>query len=213
MAPTSDNRFAFRLILIALAAVVLIVVITQYQRRSSKDAGPKESGKEKFPEFFEVESPSSGLPIISQPIKAVDAPAVASGGSVGSLAPSDKEVVRPHEPTELDSFKAVDFETESKLPADCLPRDRLTKDDLLPKDAANSKWAQANPAGQGDVQDQNFLTAGFHIGINTIGQSLRNPNYQLRSDPPNPRVQVSPWNQTTIEYDSSRRAFEIGNCE
>ena len=92
----------------------------------------------------------------------------------------------------------------------CYPRDRLTGDDLLPKDAANSKWAQMNPAGQGDVRDQNFLTAGYHIGINTVGQTRRNANYQLRSDPPNPQVPVSPWNISTIEPDLNRRPLEIG---
>lgn len=92
----------------------------------------------------------------------------------------------------------------------CYPRDRLTAEDLLPKDAANSKWAQLNPAGQGDVHDQNFLTAGYHVGVNTQGQSLRNANYQLRSEPANPQQAVSPWNIATIEPDVNRRALEIG---
>lgn len=94
----------------------------------------------------------------------------------------------------------------------CLPRDRLTSDDLLPKDAANSRWAQMNPAGQGDVKDQNYLTAGYHIGVNTIGQSLRNANLQLRSEPPNPQVPVSPWNISTIEPDLNRQPLEIGSA-
>tara|TARA_B000000441_G_C21710823_1_gene332355 strand:+ start:229 stop:894 length:666 start_codon:yes stop_codon:yes gene_type:complete len=80
-------------------------------------------------------------------------------------------------------------------------RDRLISDDLLPKDA-NSKWAKVNPAGAGDIQDQNFLTAGYHIGINTVGQSLRNANLQLRYEPPNPQIPVSPWGISTIEADN-----------
>jgi hypothetical protein len=80
-------------------------------------------------------------------------------------------------------------------------RDRLISDDLLPKDA-NSKWAKVNPAGAGDIQDQNFLTAGYHIGINTVGQSLRNANLQLRYEPPNPQIPVSPWGISTIEPDN-----------
>lgn len=89
--------------------------------------------------------------------------------------------------------------------ASCYPRDRLTATDLLPKNAANTKWAQANPAGQGDVKDQNFLTAGFHIGIDTQGQSLRNANLQLRAEPSNPQQVVSPWNQSTITPDVNRK--------
>ena len=89
-------------------------------------------------------------------------------------------------------------------------RDRLISDDLLPKDA-NSKWAKVNPAGAGDIQDQNFLTAGYHIGINTVGQSLRNANLQLRSEPPNPQLNTGPWNQSTITGDKQRRPLEIGS--
>lgn len=92
----------------------------------------------------------------------------------------------------------------------CFPRDRLTADDLLPKDAANSKWAQMNPAGQGDVRDQNFLTAGYHVGVNTQGSSMRNANLQLRSEPPNPQVPVSPWNISTITPDLLRKPLEVG---
>jgi hypothetical protein len=65
-----------------------------------------------------------------------------------------------------------------------------------------------NPQGAGDVQGKNFLSAGALVGVNTIGQSLRNPNYQLRAEPPNPQVQVGPWAQSTIEPDLQRRPLE-----
>ena len=47
-----------------------------------------------------------------------------------------------------------------------------------------------------------------HVGVNTIGQSLRNANLQLRSEPANPQVQVSPWMNTTIDKDLTRRNLE-----
>ena len=100
----------------------------------------------------------------------------------------------------------------NQLPKDCFPKDQLSASDLLPQDA-NSKWAQVNPAGQGSVGDQNFLNAGYHVGVNTVGQTMRNPNLQLRSEPPNPQVQVSPWMNTSMEPDTNRRAMEIGGCE
>jgi hypothetical protein len=79
--------------------------------------------------------------------------------------------------------------------------------DLLPADT-NNQWAQVNPTGAGDIQGKNFLSAGALIGVNTIGQSLRNANYQLRSEPANPQVQVGPWQQSTIEPDLNRRPLE-----
>lgn len=94
----------------------------------------------------------------------------------------------------------------------CYPRDRLSSEDLLPKDAADSKWARLNPAGAGDVHDQNYLTAGYHIGVNTVGQSLRNANLQLRSEIPNPQNAVGPWMISTIEPDYRPQTLEIGSA-
>jgi hypothetical protein len=93
----------------------------------------------------------------------------------------------------------------------CFPKNQLTAAELLPQDNS-STWAQVNPTGSGTLKDKNFLQAGHHIGINTVGQTLRNANMQLRSEPPNPQVKVSPWLQTTIEPDMGRKPMEIGGC-
>lgn len=99
----------------------------------------------------------------------------------------------------------------NQLPAECFPKDVLSSADLLPMDA-NSKFAQVAPSGQGSLQDKNFLNAGFHIGVNsTGGSSMRNANRQLRSDPVIKKVNVSPWQNSTIDPDISRRPLEIGS--
>ena len=91
------------------------------------------------------------------------------------------------------------------------PKDQLTAAELLPSDNS-SLWAQVNPSGEGTLKDRNFLQSGYHIGINTVGQTLRNANLQLRSEPPCPQVVISPWLQSSIEPDISRLPFEIGGC-
>jgi hypothetical protein len=101
----------------------------------------------------------------------------------------------------------ADFNSAANPPG-CYPRDQLTAGDLLPKDT-NSVWAQQNPMGNGSLKGKNFLSAGALIGINTVGQSLRNANYQLRSEPPNPQVPVTVFNNSTIEPDTNRRDLEI----
>jgi cytoskeletal protein RodZ len=107
------------------------------------------------------------------------------------------------------------FSQDSKYAGDrnstSFPKDQLTADELLPQDNS-SLWAQVNPSGEGSLKDRNFLQSGYHIGINTVGQTLRNANLQLRSEPPCPQVKVSPWIQSTIEPDVSRLPFEIGGC-
>ena len=82
--------------------------------------------------------------------------------------------------------------------------------ELLPRDT-NSQWAQLNPAGKGDLANMNLLKAGYHIGIDTVGQTLRNANLQIRSEPPNPRVNTGPWLQSTIEPDLMRVPLELGS--
>ena len=91
------------------------------------------------------------------------------------------------------------------------PKEQLSAQDLLPQDKS-SLWAQVNPVGEGSLKDRSFLQAGYNIGINTVGQTLRNANLQLRSEPPCPQVRVSAWLQSTIEPDVSRKPFEIGGC-
>ena len=93
----------------------------------------------------------------------------------------------------------------------CFPKEQLTAEELLPQDNS-SLWAQVNPSGEGSLKDRNFLQSGYHIGLNTVGQTLRNANLQLRSEPPCPQVKVSPWLQATIEPDLGRKPFEIGGC-
>jgi hypothetical protein len=83
--------------------------------------------------------------------------------------------------------------------------------DLLPKDE-NSQWSALNPTSmnKGDVLMPDLLQAGYHIGLDTIGQTLRNPNLQLRSDPIISKNDIGPWNQSTIEPDYGRVPLELG---
>jgi hypothetical protein len=83
--------------------------------------------------------------------------------------------------------------------------------ELLPKDE-NSQWAALNPSSMkgGDVMMPDLLQAGYHIGLDTIGQSMRNANLQLRSDPIITKADIGPWNQSTIEPDLGRVPLEIG---
>ena len=130
----------------------------------------------------------------------------AAAGMVSVDASEDIQFIE--QPQGLAQSGAGEGSQMNQLPSECYPKDVLASADLLPRDA-NSLWAQVSPSGQGSLADQNFLTAGFHIGINTVGQTLRNANRQLRSEPLNPQVKVSPWLQTTIEPDINRRPLEI----
>lgn len=99
--------------------------------------------------------------------------------------------------------------TTPGLPSSCNRPVIDNPSELLPRDT-NSQWAELNPSGKGELANVNLLKAGYHIGIDSIGSSLRNSNLQIRSEPPNPQVYVGPWNQSTIQPDFLRPPLEIG---
>ena len=189
-------------VIIILAAIILLIVFL----------GKKNDVSESFQDLPQDEQDVLEMENSDQPNTYLEND---DTKSLSKLAPQASEPIGTNE-----VFKPVDNGDDNnptglggnQLPKDCYPKDQLTPSELLPGDP-NTKWAQVNPSGQGDLKDQNFLNAGHHLGVNTVGQTLRNSNLQLRSEPPNPQVKVSPWMQTTIEPDSNRRPMEIGGCE
>lgn len=130
------------------------------------------------------------------------------GAPLETNGPACSTAPAPMPDDSTNMYKQVDFETK-QLPKNCYPQDQLGPQDLLPgTGSAASVWAQANPMGQGDLDNINFLSAGYHVGQNTIGQTKRNPNLSIRTEIPNPRVPVSPWNQSTIEPDLNRKPLD-----
>lgn len=189
------NSDQVRVIAILLAAVILAGLVWYYYVHNIKSTDTGKSATQK--EMFEQHA----------------------DGSVTRIAPSSSDMKRfnpmPIEPSSNEYYlppppttQSSSYFSNDKNNVSSFPQDRLRPEDLLPHDAANTKWAQANPAGQGDVNDVNLLNAGFHIGVNTQGQSLRNASHDLRQEPSNPRYKVSIWNNSTIEPDLNRKALE-----
>ena len=200
------NNEMMRLVLIVVAACVFIFLIHSYNNSNNLE-------QENF--FVEDSDNTVDAPNNQGNNNTAESEAdvlVGNNQPEGEVLPSEQEGENetfrtvPEEPVQEQNNGE---ESNNNLPNECYPKDVLTPQDLLPQDS-NSTWAQTVPSGQGSLGDQNFLNAGFHVGINTVGQSLRNANLQLRSEPSNPQLKVSPWLQSTIEPDVNRRAMEIG---
>ena len=73
------------------------------------------------------------------------------------------------------------------------------KDDL-PQEV-NQEWFDYDIKKTNAGSDKMINTERYVIGVNTVGQSLRNASYDLRTAPPNPKFTVGPWNNSTIEAD------------
>lgn len=109
----------------------------------------------------------------------------------------------PSGPTGLLSGSQTAASYNGSGKADTTPSALYNSTNYLPN--TDNKWADMPvKVNQPDLIGSTIR----HIGVNTTGQSLRNANLQLRSEPSNPQVQVSPWMNTTIDKDLLRRKLE-----
>ena len=188
-------------ILTVVAALVLIYFVNNY----SAQKGIIQSGM----------SNSSGIHVTNDVLNAVNAPNVPQtnqvvGNAASCCAPGAP--AGPAAPLGQNAGPAgvTGVRTDMHgLPPSCTRQPVVDPKQLLPKDG-NNQFSKMNPMGAGDVANVSLLKAGYHIGINTVGQSLRNANLQLRSEPANPKLNVGPWNTSTIGPDFNRRPMEIG---
>lgn len=195
-----NPKYTLQGILIVLVLCILAFLVYDYFK--------KRSVEEEFNNFEYIDGSDEyehePIPADNEPIVKEEQPRAVSAEQPKAVPSVTESSPRPLPKT---------TGTATEYPTDCFPKDKLKPEDLLPMDAANSEWAQVNPAGQGDVKNQNYLTAGYHLGVNSIGSTLRNANLQLRSELPNPRTQVSPWLNSTIEPDLNRKPLEINGCD
>ena len=78
--------------------------------------------------------------------------------------------------------------------------------DFLPKEI-NKQWFDTDfSQAKFNINDDKLInTERYVIGINTVGQSLKNASYDIRGTVPNPKFTVSPWNNSTYEPDMNLR--------
>lgn len=74
--------------------------------------------------------------------------------------------------------------------------------DFLPKEI-NSQWFDTDfSQAKYNVNDDKLInTERYVVGVNTVGQSLKNASYDIRGTIANPKFTVSPWNNSTMEPD------------
>lgn len=125
------------------------------------------------------------------------------GMDTGSAQPSVKETSAQH------VVSAPPASAPAPVPSGYSAQSVAQPSDLLPHDQ-NKEWSALNPVSMNQGGMVDLLQAGYHIGLDTIGQTLRNANQQLRSDPIITKMDIGPWHQSTIEPDLARVPLEIG---
>jgi len=117
------------------------------------------------------------------------------------------------EPTDDNYDEAADLENAFARPipqqADCnevpINNNNVLKydaKDFLPKEI-NDEWFNTDfsQATHNMNDDKLINTDRYVIGVNTVGQSLKNASYDIRGTVANPKFTVSPWNNSTYEPD------------
>ena len=220
-----DNYMWVRVLLIILAIVTLAVMVQRYnslqQQRDSerfRDYIAYNNGNVQAIPVPVADGAMSRIEPMPEPLPSMPPRRVATP-SRKQIA-EDTRAIAEFQTAETDAattfydeFEKALGDGEVKRSGSCFPKDKLTAEDLLPRDAVDSKWAQVNPMGHGSLRDGNFLQAGYHVGLNTSQGAKRNGNLQFRSEPPNSKAAVSPWLNSDYEPDLLRKPLEVGeNC-
>jgi hypothetical protein len=127
-------------------------------------------------------------------------------------APQPRKVVVQAQPEEPRADVLTPQEQQKQVEKVVAGGSQLTANDLLPVYDDANEFAQQNPVSN-LLQEQNFLQAGYHMGINTVVQSNKIPYLDIRSCPPIPKREVGPFNNSSFEQPvgANRRFLEIGN--
>lgn len=123
-----------------------------------------------------------------------------------------------YEQKRLGKIKKFDLPYDDEDPRDFIfKKKKFTKrtpDDLkdlydvnkmLPQEI-EMNWFDAEPLlSTKKIKGTHLMHPKYHMGVNTINGSLRNPTHDIRGDIANPKVPVSPWGNSTIEPDTNLR--------
>ena len=127
-----------------------------------------------------------------------------SSASIFDFEPNDESIFDNHGSTLTDAFappiptgtntESVNFKKQNM--------ENYNAKDFLPHEI-NDEWFETDfSLAKYQLNDDKLInTERYIIGINTVGQSLKNASYDIRGTIPNPKFVISPWNNSTYEAD------------
>ena len=124
----------------------------------------------------------------------------------GSLKFLKMDTLDGSQPEEEKETTTPEATTELPLENGYAKQETASASDLMPL-ANSDKFSNDLTIGLEQNVSSGMLTAGQMIG--TVSQVNKNPNLQVRSEDPNPKVETGPWNKSSIVPDTSKRTFEI----
>ncbi len=159
----------------------------------------------------------SAKPLASQPTvapsQALARPPVASAtpSATQSASCESYDPFESKDAASLESAFAANIDVKPNISAVELNQQNVSNykaSDFLPKET-NPNWFDTDfSQAKYNLNDDKLInTERYVIGINTVGQSLKNGSHDLRGTIPNPKFSVSPWNNSTYEPDFNIRSL------
>lgn len=194
------------ILLLAVVGYALVYLIPQEQEPAVVEAN------EDVPELEEVEETQASdvvmpevedvAPVVvesaptEEPVQMDNSDLVGMSDETGaSLDSAFMGAVPPNTATDAVDFNrnnVTEYESSSFLPQE-------VNDEWFDTDFTKAKYTLND--------DKMINTNRYMIGVNTVGQSLKNPAYDIRGTIPNPKYTVSPWNNSTYEPDTNIKAL------
>lgn len=83
--------------------------------------------------------------------------------------------------------------------------DQLVSADLLPKE--KNDWFET-PSVNMTIEDANLLAdSEYRAGVNTTHSTLKSANLDIRGNIPVPKITVSPWNNSSRDFDNNIQSW------
>ena len=107
-----------------------------------------------------------------------------------------------HDPRDF-SYNKKEFTT--RTPSDV--KELFDVNKMLPQEVVED-WFDVEPLlTTKKIKGTHLIHPKVHMGVNTVSSSLRNGTHDLRGDIANPKINVSPWNNSTIEPDTNLKGI------
>jgi|SRR5271154_4245946 len=118
-----------------------------------------------------------------------------------------KQMESPYADDEYDprdfSYKKKRF--SKRTPDDV--RELFDINKMLPQEVMED-WFDVEPLlTTKKIKGTHLIHPKVHMGVNTVGSSLRNGTHDIRGDIANPKINVSPWNNSSIEPDTNLKGI------
>lgn len=201
-AASSGSQSGFRTFAVIVLLLAVVFSVYVYHGHVDKRKTPEQYSSSPAPVPDPRPVPRTGTPA---PLP----PASSSAPVSANMTLQRRDPAQFVQPSVYSSDGRTDVFASTAMP--CPPQQQqLDVQDLLPKeDPASADWNQFHDVGEGAFKDVNLLVANKHFGIDTVG-GKKSGNYQIRSEPPNPRYEnISPWlNSTMSGSDFFRKPLE-----